>query len=109
MNQVLLLRRLLVLILPWFTSAQNSSSTNISPFNLFVPDPFVFCGSTVWWEGRDVVPPFTLYMARGNGPIGRNNSLGIDILALHTNDTQGIPELDESYGELLGTLNQTTD
>ena len=99
-------RWLLLLILPWFTSAQNSA---LSPLKLFTLNPFFLCSNVpFWWEGKDADAPFTLYMARGNGPIGNNDSLSAEMFVSYTDDTNASPYLDESYGEFLGTLHQKT-
>ena len=103
MIQALLLRWLLILILPWLTAAQSSSSNDTSPFTIFAPDTVFFCVTTVlsWTDGN---APFTLYMARGNGPIGNDDSLNAEVLILYTSNTTGVVYVDQNFGERFGTF-----
>ena len=108
MTQVLLLQWLLALPLLGLASAQNSSTNNSSPFELFVLDFVFLCTSVnLFWTDENAASPFTLYMARGASPIGNNDSLDAEQFLAHSLATSESAYIDDTMGELLSTFYPT--
>ena len=109
MSYVLLLQCLLVFILPWFTSAQSSSSSSndTAQFSVSAPNFLPFCTtSVISWTGGDA--PFTLYMGRGNGPIGDDSSLAETFVSYGDNRST-VVYIDGTGEYALCSIKQSTD
>ena len=67
---------LIVLIFLSFTTAQTLGLNDTSPFILVVPDEVQLCANiSISWPGGNTIPPYHLFLARGNGTLGDDSSL----------------------------------
>lgn len=80
------LQLLALLIVLSLASAQNSNNT--SDFVLTVQETLFLCqNAELSWSGSNILPLYEVYLARGNGTIGDNNSLDAEEWLAAVNDT----------------------
>jgi len=90
---------LIVLIILSFTNAQTSGSNDTTPFILLVPDEILLCADiSISWSGGNTVPPYRLFLARGDGTLGDDNSLDPEELLDAPYETETIVSLGNFWG-----------
>lgn len=95
-----LLLLFVLLAFPSFSFAQGSNAT----FTLTTASLATVCAdSLLEWSGG--LPPYWVYMARGDSPIGNNSSLDPEILFIAAlNDTISVITLNRSLGMSLNQI-----
>jgi hypothetical protein len=86
-RRLLLPLQLLVLLITLsLASAQNSNNT--SDFVLTVQGTLFVCqNAELSWSGSNILPLYEVYLAKGQGVIGDNDSLGAEQWLAAVNDT----------------------
>lgn len=87
----------LLISLP-FAFAQSSNDTRL--FTLVTGSIVTICTtSTLMWIGGNTVPPYNVYMARGDGPVGNDSSLGAEWLVDTVKDTTSFVYIESDWGQ----------
>jgi hypothetical protein len=75
-RHMLLLPLQLLALLIFLSLASAQDSNNTSDFVLTVQETLFLCeNAELSWSGNDTLPLYEVYLARGNGTVGDNDSL----------------------------------